>query len=270
MTIAPTVKTIALPTGVTLPYVEQGGATGTPVVLLHGITDSWRSWELVLPFLPESIHAFALTQRGHGDADRPEAGYSPADFSADIAAFLDAQGIERAVIVGHSLGSLIAQRFAVEYPERLLGLVLIGAAAEWGSLAEVGDLWDAAVAFGDTVDPEFVRAFQQSTLATSIPPGYFELIVQESLKLPAATWRALIRETLIEADTSSGLDGISAPTLIVWGDQDAMVAAQQLTLAGTIQGARLVVYAGAGHATHWEEPERFAADLTAFVDGITS
>ena len=66
-----TTKTIVLPTGVTLPYVEQGDPDGVPVILLHGVTDSWRSFEPVLPHLPPSIRAFALTQRGHGDADRP-------------------------------------------------------------------------------------------------------------------------------------------------------------------------------------------------------
>jgi len=268
MTIAPTIKTIALPTGVTLPYVEQGDPTGTPVVLLHGFTDSLHSWDLVLPHLPSSVRAFALTQRGHGEAARPATGYRPEDFTADIAAFLDARGIERAVVVGHSMGSLIAQRFAVHFPARLLGLVLIGAAADWQSLPEVDELWDAAASFGDTVAPDFARAFQESTIATAVPSEYFELVVQESLKLPAATWRALLRETMRDADTSSGLSGIGAPTLIVWGDRDAMVAAQQRDLAATIPGARLVTYAGAGHATHWEEPERFAADLVAFVERI--
>ena len=79
-----------------LPYVEQGDPAGVPVVLLHGGTDSWRSFEPVLPYLPGSIHAFALTLRGHGDASRPAAGYRPRDFAADVAAFLDSQGLESA------------------------------------------------------------------------------------------------------------------------------------------------------------------------------
>ena len=61
---------------VRLPYVEQGDPDGTPVLLLHGITDSQRSWEPVLPLLPESIRAIAVTMRGHGDAERPEAALS--------------------------------------------------------------------------------------------------------------------------------------------------------------------------------------------------
>jgi non-heme chloroperoxidase len=65
---------VELPSRVKLPYVEQGDPSGVPVVLLHGFLDSWRSFEPMLSHLPESIHAFALTQRGHGDASRPTAG----------------------------------------------------------------------------------------------------------------------------------------------------------------------------------------------------
>ena len=100
-----------------------------PVILLHGVTDSWRSFELVLPHLPPSIHAFALSQRGHGDADRPLTGYSFHDFAADVAAFMDALQLKTAVIVGHSMGSGVDQRFALDYPDRLLGFVLVGSFA---------------------------------------------------------------------------------------------------------------------------------------------
>ncbi|MCD6027954.1 MAG: Biotin synthesis protein BioH, partial [Thermomicrobiales bacterium] len=101
---SPTIQSIALTTGVRLPYVEQGAPDGVLMLLLHGYTDSWRSWESVLPHLPAAIHAYAPTLRGHGDADRPPAGYGPRDFAADAAAFMDALGIGQAIIVGASMG----------------------------------------------------------------------------------------------------------------------------------------------------------------------
>jgi non-heme chloroperoxidase len=101
------VGTASLATGVTLPFVERGDPQGIPVVFVHGITDSWRSWELVLPLLPESIHAFALTQRGHGDADKPEVGYTFEVLADDLAAFYRAVGLQQAVVVGHSVGSCV-------------------------------------------------------------------------------------------------------------------------------------------------------------------
>lgn len=104
-----------------LQYVEHGDPAGTPVLLLHGVTDSWRSFETVLPHLPASIRAFAVTQRGHGDASRPPAGYRYADFAADLVALMDVLGLESALVSGHSMGRAIAQRFAIDYPERTLG-----------------------------------------------------------------------------------------------------------------------------------------------------
>jgi non-heme chloroperoxidase len=97
-------ESIELRTGVKLTYVEQGDPKGIPVILLHGITDSLRSFENVLPHLPDSIHAFALSQRGHGDSDRPTTGYRPQDFAADLAAFVETLGLGPVVVAGHSMG----------------------------------------------------------------------------------------------------------------------------------------------------------------------
>jgi len=91
-------KSIVLPGRTRLEYVEQGNSEGFPVVFLHGVTDSWRSRELVLPHLPPWIRALAPSQRGHGESDRP-ADYRARDFAEDIAAFGDALGLDRFVLV---------------------------------------------------------------------------------------------------------------------------------------------------------------------------
>lgn len=261
------VRCVELPTGVTLDYVEQGDSSGVPVLLLHGLSDSWRSFELVLEHLPESVRAFALTQRGHGDSSRPEAGYRFRDFAADAAAFMDALGLEAAVVVGHSLGSAVAQRFAVDHPERTRGLVLAGSFASLATSPVARGLWDEVVSeMEDPVDPGFVREFQESTLAQSVPPEFMETVVQESRKLPARVWRATVAGSL-QDDFSGELGKIEAPTLLVWGDQDGMVPrSDQDAQTAAIAGSRLVVYEGTGHAVHWEEPERFAADLARFIE----
>lgn len=95
------VKFVEFPDRVKLSYVEQGDASGMPVLLLHGFAGSWRAFELVLPHLPASLHTFALTQRGHGGASKPAEGYHLDDFVADVTAFMDAFEIEAAVVVGH-------------------------------------------------------------------------------------------------------------------------------------------------------------------------
>jgi non-heme chloroperoxidase len=143
--MTPVIKCIELSNRMKLPYVEQGDLSGIPMFLLHGVTDSWHSFERVLPHLPMSIHAFALTHRGHGDAGRPAAGYRTRDFAADVAAFVNAVGLGPTVVVGHSMGSTNAQRFAIDYPERTLGLVLAGAFATYRSNPAVVECWESAV-----------------------------------------------------------------------------------------------------------------------------
>lgn len=267
MRVAPDIKSVELPTGVTLQYVEQGDPSGFPVLLLHGLSDSWKSFELVLPHLPESIRAFSLTQRGHGDSSRPEAGYRCHDFAADVAAFMDALHLEAVVVVGHSLGSSIAQRFAIDYPDRTVRLVLVGSFASLATSPVAQGLWDEVVSeMEDPVDPGFVREFQESTFVRPVPQEFMETVVRESLKLPARVWRATVADTL-QDDFSGELRKIEAPTLLVWGDQDGMVPrSDQDSQTAAIVGSRLVVYEGTGHAIHWEQPERFASDLVSFVE----
>jgi pimeloyl-ACP methyl ester carboxylesterase len=258
-----TAKSITLPGRVRLSYVEQGSPEGVPVVLLHGITDSWRSYERVLPYLPPSLHVFALSLRGHGDSDRPASGYSMKDFADDVAAFIDAVGIDSAVIVGHSMGSTVAQRLAIDHPQRARALVILGAPASWRDNPVVADLARAVSAFGDRVDPAFARDFQLSTLAQTTPSAYVDTVVNESLKAPVHVWKGALDGSL-ESDIDARL--VKAPTLLLWGDRDAIVPrADQETLDAAIADSRLVVYAGAGHALHWESPQRFAGDLLTFV-----
>lgn len=264
--VEPLIKSITLPNRVRLQYVEQGDPAGLPVLLLHGMTDSWHSYERVLPHLPASMRAFALTQRGHGDAERPETGYRPQDFAADVAAFMDALELKRAVIVGHSMGSLVAQRFALDYPARTKGLVLIGSWRSINGNPSVQEFRETVAQLSDPLDPDFVREFQQSTLARPVPQTFFETVVQESLKVPARVWSAAL-EGLLENDAARELEKIKAPTLIVWGDQDAFcLRSDQDELARAIGGAQFLVYPGAGHSPQWEAPERFAAELAAFTE----
>jgi pimeloyl-ACP methyl ester carboxylesterase len=259
---------VDLPTGVRLNYVERGDPRGTPVILLHGYTDSRQSYDLVLPLLPASWHVFAVTHRGHGDSSKPETGYGPEHFSEDLAAFLNAMQIESAVIVGHSMGSTVAQRFAIDHPLRTRALVLEGAFLPSSKNEAVREFFQTVSGFTDPVDPRVVREFQQSTLSRPVPADFFETIVSQSLKVPARVWKAAL-EPYTRVDFSGRLAEIRVPTLLVWGDGDAFtLRAEQEALNRAIAGSRLTTYMGTGHCPHWEEPERFAADLTAFVRGV--
>lgn len=260
---------VPLATGVTLPYVESGDPTGIPLVCLHGYTDTWRSFEPVLPHLPEEIRAFALSLRGHGEADKPATGYHPADYAADVAAFLDVLGLDRAVVAGHSMGSWVAQRFAIDYPERCLALALIGAVPTWRDNPGLLEVRDAMVGMDDPLDPAFVHEFQASTVARPTPDALIATAVAESLQMPARIWREAL-DQLLTVDFSPELGRIAVPTLLLTGTRDGMVTDEaRRALERAIPDSRPIVYPGGGHAVHWEDPAQVAADIAAFVRAIS-
>src|ERR687894_2142466 len=119
--------TAHLATDVTLHYAERGDREGEAIIFLHGYSDSWYSFGRVLPLLSPEYDAFALTQRAHGDSDKPECCYTVDDYAADVDAFMDALGIERATVVGASTGAFFAQRAVLSYPHRVSRLALIAA-----------------------------------------------------------------------------------------------------------------------------------------------
>ena len=266
------VRWVVVGDGVSVPVADRGSTTGPCVVLVHGMGDSWRSYEPVLAYLPDDVRALAPTLRGHGDADRPDGGYTPAAFASDLLAALDHAGVERAVIAGHSSGAQVAQLFAVTYPRRILGLVLVGAPGPMRDHPGVAELDRVFSTLTDPVDPAFVRGFTTSLFAGPAPADFVERQVAESLKVPArvirSTWTGIR-----EFDIADELGRIAVPTLIVWGDQDRVPVASrevQEHLAQAIGDADLVVYSGVGHSPHWEQPVRFAADLAAFVRKVAS
>src|SRR3712207_8584029 len=106
--------TSRLATGPRVHFVEQGDPAGEVLLFLHGYSDSSFSYSRVLPLLPARYHAFAFDQRGHGDSERPHDGYGVDSLAADVVAFLDAVGVARATIIGHSGGTLTARRVRSE------------------------------------------------------------------------------------------------------------------------------------------------------------
>ncbi len=253
--------------GIVLHYVVQGDPKGPVVVLVHGIGDSWHSWELVLPLIPKSFRTYAVTLRGHGLSDRPPSGYTRADFAGDIASFLSGIGLENVALVGHSLGSFAAQEAATgAAASRIRRLVLVGSAPfgprDPGVLAELRPLFGG---MRDPIDAGLARDFQLSTTFRPLPPAFIETMIGELRTVPARLWHEF-GESLATLRPAEHLRNIKVPTLLVWGEKDAMItrADQDALLAG-IRGSRLVVYPATGHAPHWEEPERFARDLLGFL-----
>jgi len=261
-----TLNKIKLSTGVQLQYAEQGDADGEPVIFLHGYTDSWHSFEKVLMHLPSSIHAYVLSQRGHGNSDKPGEGYATSDFADDVAAFMQKLKIESAIIVGHSMGATIAQRFVLDHPKFSKALVLIGALASFTDKPGLVEFSHAINQLQDPVDSVFVYEFQKSTLAKQIPAPELNMYVNESRKLTAGIWKATMKG-MMSSDFQNELNKIEVPTLIIWGDRDLITPeSDQDKLLVRIRHSKLIVYEGTGHGVHWEEPVRFANDLLNFIN----
>ncbi len=256
-------QTAQLGTGIAVRYVAWGDSSGVPVLLLHAWGESLRCFDRLMPLLPGTIRALAIDQRGHGDSDKPADGYALADFADDVTAFLDAMGLSRAVLVGSSSGGYVAQQVAVSSPERVRGLVLVGAPRSL----------HGRPAFADEVDrltDPLNRAWVKESLTWfprfhDVPEWYIEARVDDGVRMPARVWRRSLAG-LMEATPPTEGGTIRTPALIIWGGRDALLTrADTEALADAIPGSRLVVYPDSGHLVLWEEPARTAADLTAFV-----
>jgi pimeloyl-ACP methyl ester carboxylesterase len=187
-----------------------------------------------------------------------------ADLSDDAVAFMDAMGITRATVVGHSMGSFVAQRVAITAPERVSRLVLVGSATTATNdvvralQAEVGKLPEAMPA-------EFVTEFQTSMVSAFVPESFMDGVISETNKVPTRVMRGALDGLLASGD-SARLGSIRAPTLVIWGDRDAVFGRdEQLELYRSIGGAELLSYPGIGHSPHWEAPDRFVNDLLGFI-----
>jgi len=256
---------VRLANGLRLAYVEQGERDGAAIVFLHGYSDSHRSFDLLMPHVPRAWRSIAVTQRGHGHSDKPHEPYAVKDFAADVPLLLDALNIDRAILVGHSMGSSIALQAAADYPDRVAGVALLGAFAAFQGNAAVDELGQAIQSFTESVDPEFVLAFQEATVAGMIPQRYLDTVVNESLRCPSRVWRRVF-QGMQACDPLAAAERCRTPGVVIWGDADAFCPrADQLVLRDTLPEGRLFTLRGVGHALHWERPAETASILRAFV-----
>jgi len=246
----------------------QGDPEGVPVLLLHAWLDSLGCFDQTMAALPERIRAFAFDQRGHGDAAKPADGYGLRDFAGDVGAFMDAVGLDAAVLVGASSGGYVAQRFAVDEPGRTLGLALLGSPRSLRGPRP----WfaDVMATLEDPIDAAFVRELNEGMVGREVPERVIETLCEANLKVPARVWRDAF-EGLLAAEPPLDTGRISAPTLIVWGARDSLLPrADQEMMASEIPCGRLVTYADVGHLPLIEAPERVAADLTKLCDEVAA
>jgi len=258
-----------LPTGLRLQYAEGGPADRPPVVLMPGMGDSWRSFWPVLERLTPRVHWFALSPRGHGGSDHPSTGFSVDDYAADLLAFLDVVQIRRAVLVGHSSSTLPERHLAASLPARVAGLVMIGAPLTLSGSPEARQFADTVLAgLEDPVSDEFLDQLGVMTVGGQLPDAFAEMLARESRLVPARVWQQTFAG-LLAHDGVAGLDRVTCPVLLVWGDADPLVGpAEQRSLCAHLPQATLSVVPGAGHSPHWQHPALVAAHVERFLDAL--
>ena len=167
-----------------------------------------------------------------------------------------------AVLVGSSSGGYVAQQVAVSRPDRVSGLVLVGAPR---TLQGRPPFADEVERLTDPVDAGWVRdSLAWFPLHQPVPRWYLDDRVRDGTRVPAHVWRATF-EGLVTATPPTDQGPVTAPTLVLRGDHDDLLAGEHQDLAAVIPQARTVVYEETGHLVLWEQPDRVAADLADFL-----
>ena len=252
------------PLGRALHYVGCG--SGRPVVLLHGYTDSWYSFRLVLPALAARARCLTPDLRGHGRSAHVGDDFSVAAFAADAAGFVEALDLGPVALVGHSMGGAVARAVALARPDLVDRLVLVGAPLRTDTPV-LRDLAAEVAGFGAAVPRGFAEAFQAACVCDrgAVPGWFFDACVDASAGVLPRVWRAALAGLLAD-DHSARLGEIGCPALVVAGREDGFFGpAEQAEQARALPRGRLVVYDRVGHSPHWEQPERFAADVAGFL-----
>lgn len=256
---------VQLPNGIRLAYAELGNPAGPPVLLLHGFTDSSRAWTALAPYL-EGHRLLIPDQRGHGGSSRPDCCYAVSDLAHDALLFLDAIGVERADVVGHSLGSMVAQRLAAEHPNRVERVVLAGSTA----LAPVGRgdwLWEQVMALKAPVasNRAFLSQWSLGASPTPVDPELVRHADAEAAGVPLHVWRAVPRE-LLATPAGRYAPDIEAPVLILSGGRDELFPAEHhRALVAAFPEAEARIFPELGHNFIVERPHEVGPAIAAFL-----
>jgi non-heme chloroperoxidase len=253
---------VTLANGLRLQYRRQGPENGSAVILLHGYSDSSLSFGRIMPLLPSEQRVIAVDLRGHGDSDKPADRYRMSDLADDVIGMMDRLHVASAVVVGHSMGSFVAQALVERAPRRVSGLVLVGSAPRAAN-AVVADLRAAVESLRDPIDAEFVRDFQYGTVSRPVPEAFMDAAIVNSRRMPAAVWKKVLTGLM---QFQPKLPRSSVRTLVLGGTRDSVFdVGEQVALARQYPFAQLRLIENVGHSLHWEQPEVFVRELMRFM-----
>ncbi len=252
----------------TVHYRTHGDPTGLPMLLLHGSFASSRWWEPLFAELPDAIHAVAPDLRGCGASDKPATGYAIAEQAADVAAIVDALGWHTFDLVGHAAGAAIAVDYALEHTQQLSTLTLVAPVPLEGVFTPL----DGIMALEQMQrDETLLRQALTLLLATydqSKPANaaFFAELLRDAQGMAPAAFTA-VAESLNQWNRLDAVHALTLPTLLIWGDQDPLVARAAMTRSlVAIPGANnLDVLRNVGHSPMVEAPLALAERLLEFI-----
>jgi pimeloyl-ACP methyl ester carboxylesterase len=249
-------------------YYDNYGQ-GTPIVFLHPWSTNGGIWYFqTFPFA-QTNQVIVIDHRGHGRSDKPMGGYSIQEHASDVRAVLDAVGVQKAILVGNSIGGMIAMQFTLDHPDRVTGQLILSSGTALGEnmpkeaaaafqtdyLATFGALMEGAVAAKTKRErPEILEVMRAHfAVQSNFPKHVFDSAIAD-------------QNGVFSWNIKSRLGSIRKPTLVVAGEEDqATPVAANKFLADNIPDARLITVKDVGHFHQLEKPLEFNATLKEFA-----
>lgn len=229
------------------------GPEGAPLVtFVHGLAASLEVWAGQAERLADRFRVLRYDLRAHGGTASPDLPCSRHDLAADLAGLLDALGVERTAVVGHSAGGVVTQQFAVDYPQRVTALGFIGTASECNDKTAAWYTRCIETARGEG-GAAVMKAMGMKPDRGPVPDGAGMAPVIEAMR------------TLNADPLTTALKAVTAPTLIVVGEKDFLGVGGSVILSRTVAGSELEIVPGRGHGIYLEDPDWFATRLGDFL-----
>jgi pimeloyl-ACP methyl ester carboxylesterase len=259
--------------GLRLRFLEWGRPDAPPVVCVHGYTSSAEAFNALARCIQDRAHVIAMDVRGHGDsAWSPGGAYQYAEQAGDLAALVDKLGFERFVLVGTSMGGIIATAYAAQHAERLRGLIIndIGPDVETGSSRITGLVGSRPESFA-SLDEAMAYRREISPITAARPIEDQEETARGVLRQqPDGRWAWKMDPAYVEQRVTRGaparpqlwpaLEKLRCPTVVIWGtESDVLSEAQAKRMAAALPKGELVAVPGVGHAPTLVEPAALAA-----------
>ncbi len=252
--------------GVKIYWEEQGD--GDPLLLIMGLSYTHDMWHRTVPVVSQRYRTISFDNRGVGRSDVPPGPYPIATMAADAAAVMDAAGVERAHVFGVSMGGMIAQEFALQYPDRVRSLIL-GCTSHGGRQAVVAD--------AEVITTLMARAtmLAEDGIRAMIPFIYDPSTPCERIEEDLEVWRRTLPtvegffaqvQGIFAYESLSRLSQLKVPTLVMHGESDRLIPPENgRRLARLIDGAKLVMIANASHIFPTDQPDISHKAILSFL-----